>query len=94
MAELRYVIIDERACGNEFIDVLESGTTEEEARMMLERSWGYLTDREKRNARMSLALMACEDGILLDAEECPEASDNGWDTLSAWTPIEEKRYDL
>ena len=91
MIEQRYVIIDTRKGGDMFTDILAAGTTEEEAIRKLEASWAYLTDAEKAESTMELALLAVEaessELITSDDDGYQEAADKGWDTLLAYTPV-------
>ena len=88
--ERRYVIIDTRTRGDEYVDILPAGTTKEEAISKLDRSWGYLTDAEKKGAEMSLAYIAVEDDetvVAFGSDEYDDAIQNGFDTISDYTPI-------
>ena len=91
MTEQRYVIIDTRKGGDIFTDILAAGTTEKEAIRKLEDSWAYLTDAEKAESAMELALLAVDaesdELVSSDDDGYQEAADKGWDTLSAYTPV-------
>ena len=98
MAELRYVILDDRKDGNGDVIILPEGTAEDEARKKLDSLWRYLTPKEQKGAVMSLVLMAVEDDesdvISWDSDSYAEALERGWDTLSAYTPIEARKNDI
>ena len=91
MIEQRYVIIDTRRGGDMFSDILAGGTTKEEAIRKLEDSWAYLTEAEKAESTMELALLAVDaeidELVSSDDDGYQEAADKGWDTLSAYTPV-------
>ena len=61
----RYVIIDRRKSGDEFIDILDSDITEADAIAKTEDSWAYLTPEEKKQSDMCLAYLAVDDGQLV-----------------------------
>lgn len=92
MLEQRYVIVDVRCgSGDIFMDILDAGTTEKDARAKLDSSWEYLTREEQKDSVMSLALIAVADGdriITTEDDEAKEAAANGWQTISGYTPIE------
>lgn len=87
--ERRYVIIDSRKGGDIFTDIMAAETTEEAAISKLDRSWAYLTDREKQKSTMELAYMAVDgdDLIVWHSEGYDEAVKLGWDTFSGYNPI-------
>ena len=100
MLERRYVVVDERREGGENIHVLEAGATEADGIKALDYWWGYLTEGEKKNARMSLVLFAYDPeyepefpvgqkGAIVDSEmdSYAEAVEKGWDTWAGYDPI-------
>ena len=93
MLEQRYVIVDVRCeSGDIFMDILDAGTTEKDARAKLESSYSYLTKEEQKDSMMTLALIAVADGdriITTEDGEAEEAAANGWQTISGYTPSAE-----
>lgn len=87
--ERRYVIIDRRKSGDEFIDILDSDITEADAIAKTEDSWAYLTPEEKKQSDMCLAYLAVDERQLVswDSDGYQEALDRGWDTTAGYTPI-------
>lgn len=87
----RYVVIESKTHGDQFEEVLPQETTVEAAIDKAYRTWMKLAPSDQQKTTVDLTELAYDErtGVLVsESEDCPD----GWDCLSAYTPLVHFEY--